>query len=104
MQNAYPVIDSKKTGENLRRIINLRKVTIKEIQEYLGLSTVQAVYHWLNGRSIPSIDNLYALSMLLKVSIDELICGNREELLFHKMMHIRLRTYMKHIGRTAARG
>lgn len=98
MRDYYPLIDNKRTGENLRKIIKLRNVTVKEIQEYLGLSTAQAIYHWLNGRSLPSIDNLYALSMFLKVSIDELICGNREQLLFRKMMFIRVQTYMEHIS------
>ena len=34
-------------------------------------------YHWLNGRSLPSIDNVYALSELFSVPIDKIICGNR---------------------------
>ena len=50
---------------------------MKNIQEYLGLGSVQSVYHWLDGSSMPNIDNLYALSELLQVPIDDMLCGNR---------------------------
>ena len=73
----FPVIDKRETGINLRRIMDKRGVTIKEVQKYLGLASEQSVYAWLNGRNMPSIDNLYALSELLKVSVDTLIRGNR---------------------------
>ncbi len=72
-----PVIDREKTGENLRRLITERNLTVKDVQEYMGLGSVQSVYHWLNGISMPTIDNLYALSELLQVPIDALVCGNR---------------------------
>ena len=36
----------------------------KELQEYLGLSCPQGVYQWQAGRSLPSVDNLYAVSRL----------------------------------------
>lgn len=73
----YPLIDKEATGKRIKRIMNYRGITVKQIQEALGLSCVQGVYHWLNGISLPSLDNLYALSELLQVSMDSLICGNR---------------------------
>ena len=76
-----PVIDKKKTGINLRRIMDERGFTVKDVQEYLGLGSVQSVYHWLNGLSIPTVDNLYALSYLFQVPVDDLICGNRSRFL-----------------------
>ena len=73
----FPVIDKKETGLNLRRIMDCRGFTVKDVQEYLGLASVQSIYHWLNGISMPTIDNLYALSELFELSIDEMVCGNR---------------------------
>lgn len=56
----FPTINLKETGTNLRKIMKERSITVKEVQQYLGLGSVQSVYHWLNGISLPSIDNLYA--------------------------------------------
>ena len=75
----FPTINAEKTGENLRRIMKERGITVKQVQQYLGLGSVQSIYHWLNGISFPTLDNLYALSVLFDLSMDELVCGNKEE-------------------------
>lgn len=73
----FPMIDRQATGENLRMLMNQRGITVKDVQQYLGLASVQSVYHWLSGISMPTIDNLYALSELFLIPIDEMVCGNR---------------------------
>lgn len=77
MRMLFPVIDKKKTGIHLRRIMDERALSVKDVQEYLGLGSVQSVYHWLNGISMPTIDNLYALSELFQLPVDEMLCGTR---------------------------
>ena len=74
----YPLIDKEATGKQIKRIMDYRGITVKQVQEALGLSCVQEIYHWLNGISLPSLDNLYALSELLQVSMDSLVRGNRK--------------------------
>ena len=78
MRILYPVIDKKKTGIRLRRIMDERALSVKDVQKYLGLGSIQSVYHWLNGISMPTIDNLYALSELFQLPVDEMLCGNRQ--------------------------
>jgi len=73
----YPVINKRETGINLRRIMDRRGITVKDVQKYLKLGSVQSIYHWLNGVSMPTLDNLYALSELFHLPIDALVCGNR---------------------------
>lgn len=73
-----PLIDKKKTGVHLRRIMDSLGITVKDVQQYLKLGSVQSVYHWLNGQSMPTIDNLYALSELFQIPIDAMVCGNRQ--------------------------
>lgn len=73
----FPMIDKNATGLNLRRIMDQRGITVKDVQEYLGLASVQSIYHWLNGLSMPTVDNLYALSELFQMPIDDMVCGNR---------------------------
>lgn len=72
-----PAIDKKKTGINLRLMMDERGLTVKDVQQYLKLGSVQSVYHWLNGISLPTVDNLYALSYLFQVPVDKLLCGTR---------------------------
>lgn len=63
----FPSINKKETGVNLRRIMDMRGVKPKDIQEYLGFGCVQSVYRWLDGVSMPTVDNLYAISKMLQV-------------------------------------
>lgn len=77
MRRAYPTIDMKATGRNIKRTMRMKGITVKDIQKFLGLSAPQGIYHWLDGRSMPTIDNLYALSDLFRMPIDDIICGNR---------------------------
>lgn len=73
----FPLINKRETGVNLRRIMDMRGITPKDVQEYLGLGCVQSVYRWIDGVNMPTIDNLYALSELLQVPIDVIVRGNR---------------------------
>ena len=74
----FPTINLRETGINLQRIMDNRGITPKDIKEFLNLGSIQTVYNWCNGLNMPTVDNLYALSQLLRVSIDEIICGNRK--------------------------
>ena len=72
----FPTINKIETGVNLRRIMDMRGVKPKDIQEYLGFGCVQSVYRWLDGVSMPTVDNLYAISKMLQVPMDSIVCGN----------------------------
>jgi len=104
----FPTIDKRETGINLRKIMDNRGFTVKEIQRYLGLGSVQSIYHWLNGLSMPTIDNLYALSELFQMPIDALVRGNRvliaPEITFEidELHERRLRAYYVGLGKMRA--
>lgn len=74
----YPVIDIKETGHNIKTLMISQGYSVKDVQNYLGLGTPQGIYHWFEGKSLPSLDNLYALSELFTVPMDTLISGNRK--------------------------
>lgn len=97
MEKKYPTIDKVKTGKQIRRLMNALGLTVMDVQKYMGLATQQAVYHWLNGRSLPTIDNVYALSELFKVPMDQIICGNREYKPEQGPMYYRLKAYAKYL-------
>lgn len=73
---------TRKTPASLYAILSGQKIhgrilqsgySIKEIQNMLGLECPQSVYRWLKGRSMPSIDNLYMLSQILDVHMEDLL-------------------------------
>ena len=70
-------IDKVRTGQQIRLLMEKRGVTVRDVKNALSLACVQSVYHWLDGQSMPTLDNLYALGDLLKVPMDMLVCGNR---------------------------
>ena len=50
-----------------------RGLCVEDLKSALGLSAPQAVYKWLRGEGLPSIDNLFALSKLIDIPIDEIL-------------------------------
>ena len=47
--------------------------TIREIQGAFGFENPQAIYKWLSGKSLPSIDNFVILSRLLHTTIEDIL-------------------------------
>ena len=76
MKKRYPVIDIERTGQNIKHIMQMMGMTVKDVQTFLELSTPQSIYHWFDGRNLPTLDNLYALSELFCLPIDALIKGD----------------------------
>ena len=73
----FPEIDKGKTGERIRFLMELRGLTVKDVCNALSLGCVQAVYKWMDGVNLPSLDNIYCLSILFQVPIDAMVCGKR---------------------------
>ena len=78
MKRKYPVVDLERTGQNIKRIMQLKGLSVKDVQDFLELSTPQSIYHWFDGRNLPTIDNLYALSELFQLPVDAMLVGNRK--------------------------
>ena len=80
----YPQIDLKKTGEWLRTLCKHCGYSVKDIQEYLHISSNQAIYEWFNGHTLPSVNNLLALSMLLKVPMNQLLVDDVHDAIYKR--------------------
>jgi len=39
----------------------------------MGFVEPQAVYKWQQGKALPSLDNMFALSVLFRVSMEEIL-------------------------------
>ena len=69
----FPVIDMNATGKNIRSLRLQHGLTVRDVQAYFGFEEPRAVYKWQNGESLPSVDNLYALSRLLGTPMDQIL-------------------------------
>ncbi|MGN0658817.1 MAG: helix-turn-helix domain-containing protein [Emergencia sp.] len=61
------------TGKHLRQLFLEHGYTVKDIQEILGLSWPQAIYRWLKGETLPTVDHLYVLAQIFGIHMEELL-------------------------------
>ena len=80
MTKMFPVIDPVATGENIIRLRKQRGLTVRDLQNWFGFEEPQAIYKWQKGRSLPTVDNLYALGMLLDVPMEEILVPCKPQL------------------------
>ena len=74
-QTFFPTIDPEATGQNIIRLRKQKGLTVKDLQNWFGFEEPRAIYKWQTGQSLPSIDNLYALSILLEIPMDHILVG-----------------------------
>ena len=60
------VIDLVITGKNIERLLSERGLTARDVQQRLGFAERRPVYFWIQGKNLPSIDNLFMLAEMLR--------------------------------------
>ena len=73
MRPMYLSIRQEATGKRIKELLRDNGYSVKDIQEVMGFENPQAVYKWLSGKSLPSLDNLLILSKLLHTSIEDIL-------------------------------
>lgn len=68
-----PFVDMKQTGQNTHVLREQRGISVKQLQLLMGFGTPQAIYKWQHGESLPTVDNLVALSAIFDVPIDAIL-------------------------------
>ena len=103
----FPSIDMKETGAKIYSLIKSYGYDVKFIQEYLHLACPQSVYRWFKGTALPSLDNMYALSVLFGLHMDELIVPKQQKIICQmeqvniNARHQRMLFYYRKINRVA---
>ena len=72
-----PVIDVAATGANIKAIMRSKGFKVADVQARCGFNTPQAVFKWLRGDSVPTIDNMIIIADLFGVTIDQMIIIKR---------------------------
>lgn len=73
MEPMYLSIRQKETGGRIKKLLIENGYTVKDIQSVMGFENPQAVYKWISGKSLPSLDNFIILSRLLHTSIEDIL-------------------------------
>ena len=69
----FPVINTVATGQNINRMRIEAGMTVRNMQDVFGFTTPQAIYKWIHGTAMPTIDNMVILAAMFGVTVDEII-------------------------------
>ena len=72
-----PIIDVKATGNNIKLMIKTKGFKVSDVQTKCGFNTPQAIFKWMRGDCVPTIDNLIILADMFDVPIDQIIIVTR---------------------------
>ena len=73
MEPMHLSIRTKETGKKIKKLLMENGYTVRDIQDACGFENPQAIYKWISGRSLPSLDNFIILSRLLHTSIEDIL-------------------------------
>ena len=73
MEPIYMSNKQKETGKQIKRLLLKNGYTVKDVQGAMGFENPQAIYKWMSGKSLPSLDNFIILSRLLHTSIEDIL-------------------------------
>ena len=65
------------TGKRIDSLRKARGLSVKDLMIAVGVGSPQAIYKWLKGTSLPSVDNLVMLSDIFDLEIDEILVVTR---------------------------
>ena len=81
-EQPFPVIDLEATGKNILRLRREKGLSVRDMQGFFRFEEPRAIYKWQSGQSLPTVDNLLALSKLLEVSMEEILVSNPTSAVF----------------------
>ncbi len=68
-----PAVDMKRTGQKIVSLRTEKGMSVRDLQRLLGFTTPQSIYKWQRGETLPTIENLVALSCIFSVSMNEIL-------------------------------
>ena len=68
-----PVVDMKLTGRKIAALREERGISVRDLQEMLGIATPQAIYKWQRGTAMPTLDNLVVLATVFGTTMDAIV-------------------------------
>ena len=75
--NGLPKVDMMQTGERIAELRLKNNMTVKDLQKLFEFNTPQAIYKWMRGETMPTVDNLVILADAFHVSIADIVVVTR---------------------------
>ena len=72
-----PIIDVAATGANIKSMMRTKGFKVSDVQARCGFNTPQAIYKWMRGETMPTVDNLVILADAFHVSISDIVVVTR---------------------------
>ena len=69
----HPMLNRERTGYNIKMLREKQGMSVKSLSNFLKFESVQSVYNWEAGKTIPSLENLKLLSEIFEKSIEEIL-------------------------------
>lgn len=73
MYENIPHIDVTETGKRIEQLRCENHLSRKDLQEFFGFTSIQAIYKWERGKCAPSLDNIWGLSILFDTKIEDIL-------------------------------
>lgn len=73
MAKVLPHINKVKTGENLKRLMRYKHITISQLQMKFGMASATNIYAWCRGEYVPSPEYLVQLASILDCKVDDIL-------------------------------
>ena len=71
--SSLPTINMTETGKNINSLRIKNHMSVKDMQQIFGFTTPQAVYKWIHGKNLPTLDNIVILAHIFHVTVDEIL-------------------------------
>ena len=78
MEYSTLAIDTRQTGQRIAQIMQEKGVTVRQLQRVYGFEAPNAIYRWLRGSALPTVDHLVILAHSLNVRVDDLLVVREE--------------------------
>ena len=75
-----PVINLPMTGAKIDSLRKKANISVKEIQEVYGIESTQAIYKWIHGRNLPTVDKFIIIAEIFDVTVDDILSIDYREI------------------------
>ena len=67
------MLNKRKIGENIRKMILESNFTYEDLADFLQLQSPRVVYEWVNGKKMPSLENFINLALIFNIKLEGII-------------------------------
>ena len=71
------------TGKRIKELRDNAGMSTRDIADVFGFQNQTAVFKWMKGTSLPTVDNLVILADLFGVTIEEILVIRKNENMAH---------------------